>query len=164
MPNGEVSGDGIAFGAPGIPPRWTSSSKDGVGTAYATSSRVWFTVSHGILNEIYYPTIDRAQTRDLQFLITDGKTFFHEEKRDLKWEIHHIERHTLGFRIVSTDPQKRYRLVKEIISDPHQPCVLIDGRLEPGRGWEGRLQVYVLLAPHLELGGWGNSAQRFHTA
>ncbi len=164
MPNGEVSGDGIAFGAPGMPPRWTSSSKDGVGTAYSTASRVWFTVSHGILNEIYYPTIDRPQTRDLQFLITDGKTFFHEEKRDLKWDIHHIERHTLGYRVLSEDPQGRYRLTKEIISDPHQPCVLIDVHLEPAEEWKGRLQVYVVLAPHLDVGGWGNSAQGFHAA
>src|SRR5213076_245311 len=45
----------IAFGAPGIEPRWTSSTKEGVGTAYHTSCRVWFTLSHGIVNEIYYP-------------------------------------------------------------------------------------------------------------
>lgn len=40
---------GEAFGRPGIPPKWTSSPKEGVGTAYSTSSRVWFTLSHGIL-------------------------------------------------------------------------------------------------------------------
>jgi glucoamylase len=164
MYNGAVSGDGMAFGAPGIPPRWTSSSKEGVGTAYSTSSRIWFTVSHGILNEVYYPTIDRPQIRDLQFLITDARTFFHEEKRDLRWEIEYIERHTLGFRIVSSDPQGRYRLIKEIVSDPHQPCVLIHTRLEPAPEWRRRLQIYVLLAPHLEGGGWGNSARRFRTA
>ena len=52
-------------------------------TAYAGSSRIWFTCSHGILNEIYHPTIDRPQVRDMEFLITDGETFAHEEKRDL---------------------------------------------------------------------------------
>jgi len=30
-----------AFGHPGIEPRWTRSGKDGVGTAYSASSRVW---------------------------------------------------------------------------------------------------------------------------
>jgi len=96
-----------AFGHPGIPPRWTSSSKEGVGTAYSTSSRIWFTLSHGILNEIYYPTIDRPQVRDLQFLITDGETFFHEEKRDLDSQIEYIEPHTLGYRVVRRDPDGR---------------------------------------------------------
>jgi len=46
---------GEAFGAPGLLPRWTSSVKDAVGTAYSASSRVWFTCSHGILNEISHP-------------------------------------------------------------------------------------------------------------
>jgi glucoamylase len=72
-----------AFGAPGIEPRWTSSAKEGLGTAYHTSCRVWFTLSHGIINEIYYPCVDEPNTRDFQFLITDGETFCHEEKRDL---------------------------------------------------------------------------------
>ena len=57
-----------ATGGPGIEPRWTRSDKEGVGTAYSALSRVWFTVSKGILNEIYYPTIDRPQIRDLQYL------------------------------------------------------------------------------------------------
>ena len=120
-----------AFGAPGMPPKWTSSSKEGVGTAYSSSSRCWFTLSHGILNEIYYPTIDRPQIRDMQFLITDGETFFHEEKRDLESEISYIEPHTLGYRIVSSDRERRYQLIKEIVADPHQPCVLIRTRIEP---------------------------------
>ena len=77
----------VAFGAPGIEPRWTSSAKEGVGTAYHTSCRVWFTLSHGIVNEIYYPHVDKPNTRDFQFLISDGETFCHEEKRDLNHEI-----------------------------------------------------------------------------
>lgn len=159
--NGDVSrNSGQAFGRPGIPPRWTSSSKEGVGTAYNTASRVWFTISHGILNEVYYPTIDRPQIRDLQFLISDGQSFFHEEKRDLDHEIDRIERDALGYRIVSADRQGRYRIIKEIISDPHAPCVLIHARIEARPEWLGRLQVYALLAPHLEVGGWGNSARR----
>jgi glucoamylase len=72
-----------AFGRPGIEPRWTHGSKDGVGTAYAASSRIWFTIWNGVLTEIYYPTVDRPQVRDLQYLITDGERFFHEEKRHM---------------------------------------------------------------------------------
>ncbi len=71
------------FGRPGTPPGWTSNSKAGVGTDYSTSSRVWFTISHGILNEIYFPTIDHPQTRDMRFPITGGETFFREERRGL---------------------------------------------------------------------------------
>jgi len=135
-----------------------------VGTAYNTSSRVWFTISHGIRNEVYYPRIDRPQIRDFQFLITDGETFFHEEKRDLIHRIEYIERHTLGYRIESADKEGRYRIIKEVISDPHEPCVLIRARLDAEGDWRDRLQVYALLAPHLEVGGWGNSVRRVRVA
>jgi glucoamylase len=153
-----------AFGAPGIPPKWTSSSKEAVGTAYHTASCVWLTVSHGILNEIYYPTIDRPQIRDMQFLITDGETFFHEERRDLQSRIDPIERDTLGYRIVSRDAEERYSLVKEVIADPHQPCVLINVQLQADPDWAARLRMFALLAPHLEVGGAGNSARRIRVA
>src|SRR5581483_4828532 len=77
-----------APGSPGIPARWTSAEKSGVGTALTPLSRVWFTLSHGILNEIYYPRTDRACTRDFGLLVADGQSYFSEEKRDCK---HHIE-------------------------------------------------------------------------
>ena len=47
----DLPANGNAFGAPGIEPRWTSSAKEGVGTAYHTSCRLWFTISHGIVKE-----------------------------------------------------------------------------------------------------------------
>jgi glucoamylase len=68
--NTNASENSTAFGAPGIEPRWTSSAKEGVDTAYHTSCRLWFTLSHGIVNEIYYPHVDQPNTRDFQFLIT----------------------------------------------------------------------------------------------
>jgi len=150
---------GEAFGSPGVEPRWTSSLKDAVGTAYAASSRIWFTCSHGILNEIYFPTIDHAQTRDMEFLITDGETFVHEEKRDLKTSFEYIDPSALGVRYVNRDPDGRYSLTKEIICDPHHGVVLQHVRLEGPEDLLPRLKVYALLAPHLDGGGAGNSAR-----
>ena len=79
----KIRGNRRAFGWPGIEPRWTHGDKVGVGTAYSAASRIWFTLWNGIITEVYHPTVDRPQVRDLQFLISDGKTFFHEEKRHL---------------------------------------------------------------------------------
>ena len=64
-----------APGWPGIPPRWTSSAKTGVGTALGGASRVWFTVSHGILDEVYYPRNDQACIRDMGLVVTVGGQF-----------------------------------------------------------------------------------------
>ncbi len=150
---------GEAFGAPGLEPRWTSSVKDAVGTAYSASSRVWFTCSHGILNELYHPTIDSAQVRDMEFLVTDGETFVHEEKRDLLISFEYIHKETLGIRYVNRDPDCRYSLTKEIICDPHHSVVLQRVRLEAREDLLPRLRVYALLAPHLDGGGAGNAAR-----
>jgi glucoamylase len=148
----------VAFGAPGIEPRWTSSAKEGVGTAYHTSCRVWFTLSHGIVNEIYYPHVDQPNTRDFQFLISDGETFCHEEKRDLNHEIEYPERDCLFYRLTNTEPNGRYRLVKRVLSDPHRSVLLIHTKLAVfDESLRGKLRLYALLAPHLGGFGAGNS-------
>jgi glucoamylase len=146
-----------ATGAPGIPPRWTRSAKDVVGTAYSSVSRVWFTLSKGVLNEIYYPTIDQPQVRDLQLLVTDGQTFFHEERRDLIAHTEYLAQHGLGVRIVNRDPGGRYQIEKEVISDPHRNSILMDVRLAGDPDFLAKLHLYVLLSPHLCVGGWGNN-------
>ncbi|HEY3741603.1 MAG TPA: hypothetical protein VGL53_17240, partial [Bryobacteraceae bacterium] len=77
-------GERSAFGAPGCEPRWTDANKEGIGTAYSSGGRVWFTIRQGILTEVYYPTIDRPQLRDMGLLFADGNGLFLEEKRDLE--------------------------------------------------------------------------------
>ncbi len=155
---------GEAFGAPGLLPRWTSSVKDAVGTAYSASSRVWFTCSHGILNEIYHPTIDSAQVRDMGFLVTDGETFKHEEKRDLVSTFEYIHPEALGVRYINRDPGGRYTLTKEIICDPHHSVILQHVRLEGHEDLIPRLKIYALLAPHLDGGGAGNTGRALDVA
>src|SRR6202161_3450802 len=147
----------VATGAPGIPPRWTRSAKDAVCTAYSAASRLWFTSSAGMVNKIYFPTIDTPQVRDLQFLITDGETFFHEERRDLPSTTEYLANVGLGGKIVSHPPDGPYHIFKEIITDPHQPTLLVNPRLEGDEELLKKLHLYVLLAPHLNVGGWGNS-------
>ena len=150
---------GEAFGGPGSEPRWTSSVKDAVGTAYAASSRIWFTCAYGVLNEVYHPTLDRAQVRDMEFLVTDGESFVHEEKRDLHSTFEYIHEEALGVRYTSRDPEGRYTLTKEIICDPHHAVILNHVRIEGDADLLPRLKVYALLAPHLDGGGAGNSAR-----
>ena len=144
-----------AFGAPGIEPRWTSSAKEGIGTAYHTSCRLWFTLSHGIVNEIYYPHVDQPNTRDFQFLITDGETFCHEEKRDLSHQVEYPERDCLLYRLTNSDPEGRYRLIKYVLTDPHRSVLLVHTKVEIlDETLRGRLRLYALLAPQ----GASNSA------
>ncbi len=144
-----------AFGAPGIEPRWTSSAKEGVGTAYHTSCRLWFTLSHGIVNEIYYPRVDQPITRDFQFLITDGETFCHEEKRDLDHCVEYPEHDCLLYQLTNSDPEGRYRLVKQVLTDPHRSVLVVHTQVKVrDESLRGKLRLYSLLAPQ----GADNSA------
>src|SRR5215813_8220789 len=147
----------VAFGHPGLEPRWTHGNKDGVGTAYSGESRIWFTIFQGVITETYFPTVDHPQLRDLQYLITDGKTFFHEEKRHLESTIERGSDHALHFTIISSDPARRYSITKEVITDPHYPCLLLKTRISGSPGFLNTLRLYALCAPHLETGGASNN-------
>jgi glucoamylase len=153
-----------ATGGPGIPPRWARSDKDCIGTAYSGLSRVWFTVSRGVIEEVCYPTIDRPQIRDLQLLVTDGASFFHDTRRHMDSVHEHLAPDALGFRITSTARDGHYRILQEVIADPHQTCILAQTRLEADAALLPQLRLFALLAPHLEVGGWGNTGNVVQTA
>jgi glucoamylase len=147
-----------APGGPGIPPRWTSSAKLGVGTSLSPGSRIWFTLSHGIIDEIYYPRVDQACIRDLGFIVTNGEDFFSEEKRDTKNEISYLAKGVPAYRFVNTCNEGRYRIEKEIMTNPQREVVLQRIRFVPLEGALTDYRLYVLLAPHLGNHGSGNTA------
>jgi len=151
--------DGIRYapGWPGIEPRWTSSAKTGIGTALNLNSKVWFTISHGILNEIYFPRVDQACTRDFGLLVTDGHSYFSEEKRDCAFQNLPVEPGVPVFQLVNTSNDGRYRIEKEVLSDPRRNVVLQKVRFVPLRGSLADYRLYALLAPHLANFGYGNT-------
>jgi len=148
---------GHAPGWPGTPARWTSAAKTGVGTALGGSA-IWFTLSHGILNEIYAPRMDEAATRDLGLVVTAAGGFFSETKRHAR---HSTECPFPGvpyYRLVSTCSRGRYRVESEVICDPCRPVVLERVRFLPLEGAREDYRLFALLAPHLGNHGAGNTA------
>ncbi len=118
---------------------------------------MWFTLSHGIFNEIYYPSIDQACVRDLGLLVSDGSTFFSEEKRDAVSRVDWAAPGVPAFRVVNTSRDGRYRITKHIVADPYRDTVLQQTKFDALDG-RSDYQVYALLAPHLANGGGDNSA------
>jgi glucoamylase len=147
----------FAPGWPGIPPRWTSSAKTGVGTALNQHSKVWFTLSHGILNEVYFPRVDQACTRDLGFIITDGRSFFSEEKRHCTFENKPFEPGVPAFEVTNTEIDGRYRIHKEVFTDPYRNVVVQSVRFEALQGQLSDYRLYALLSPHLANCGYKNT-------
>lgn len=144
-----------APGAPGLPATWSSSAKEMVGCALG-SSRLWFTIGGGIINEVYYPRVDLPQIRDLGFIVADGKGFWVEVKR--MW------RHTLelaapgvpAVRIVHR--HERFELSLRITPCERRDVLLIEVALTG----DETLRPYALLAPHL--GGTGANNYAYTTA
>ena len=153
-----------APGWPGSEPRWTSSAKTGLGTALNQESRIWFTLSHGILNEIYYPRVDQACTRDMGLIVTDGRQFFSEEKRHTLHETTCLAPGVPAYRLVNTCVHGRYRIEKQILTDTKRPVLLQRTRFVALQGAATDYHLYVLLAPHLANHGGSMTAPRMATS
>src|SRR6516225_9771594 len=136
----------VAPGGPGMSPRWTRGAKEAVGTAYASGSRVWYTVAAGILTEVFYPTVDTPQIRDLQLLVTDGSTFFHDERRHTRSTVTCVDEAALGFDIVNVAQGDRYTIRKTLIGAPHHDCVLMRTAVEASPDVFRTLQLFLLCA------------------
>jgi glucoamylase len=152
-----------APGGPGLEPRWTSSTKSGVGTAFDGRSLVWFTISHGIIDEVYYPRVDQANTRDLGLLVTDAGApdaapFFSEEKRDAGSVVHLLAAGVPGYRLVNTCSRGRYQIEKTIVTDPERDVLVQCVRFHALVGAPESYRVFALLAPHIGNQGYGNDA------
>lgn len=147
-----------APGWPGIPARWTSSAKSGVGTSLSPASPVWFSLSHGIFNEIYYPDIDAPCTRDMGLIITDGLGYFSEEKRHAGSRLTYPSEGVPAYHLENRCVHNRYLIKKDILTDPRREVVLQMTEFAPAQGRLKDYHLYVLLAPHLGNYGSGNTA------
>lgn len=147
-----------APGWPGIEPRWTSSAKSAVGTALGDGSHVWFTASHGILNEVYYPEVDTACLRDAGLLITARDGFFAEEKRDCTHDVTWLAPGVPAWRFVNTCREGRFAIEKRVCTSPEHDVVLQQIHFVPTQGTLADYTATLLLSPHLGNHGAGNTA------
>src|SRR5512142_1043588 len=97
-----------AFGAPGLPPTWTSSAKDVVTTSLG-SSRLWATVGFGILNEVFWPETGQPQIRDLGFILARQGSWI-ELKRAQRYTLELPAPHIPLARIVHEGDDYRFTL------------------------------------------------------
>jgi len=141
-----------APGGPGAIPTWTKASKDGVGTSVTPQSKVWFTLEGGILTEVYYPRVDQADVKSLEFAVSDG-THVWIESRDMRHAIERIDDHALLFRQISTGPAGRFSITKTYATDPRTNTLLVDVTFSgpPGDA------LYVLYHPALKNSGYGDT-------
>jgi glucoamylase len=109
------------------------------------------------VNEVYYPRLDQANTRDCGLLVADGRQFFSEEKRHARHAIVPLAPGVPGYRLTNTCLHGRYRLEKVVVTDPQRDVLLQSVRFVPLQGPRTDYGVYTLLAPHIGNCGASNT-------
>jgi glucoamylase len=136
-----------APGAPGQVATWTEGDKDGIGSAAGTASKVWLTLDDGVLTEVYAPDLGTPSVRDMQFVVTDGRSFAEREREDATHSVTLVDARSLTYRQVNTARSGRWRITKTYVTDPARSAVLVDVVFESLTGRPYRL--YALLDPAL---------------
>jgi glucoamylase len=148
-------GNNLAPGAPGLDAQWTSAGKEAVGTSNTLESKVWFTLGGGgVMDEVYYPTVDVANTRTLQFFVTGCGNTALEGEGEAARRIEATDTQSLSFR--QTTETTLYTLTKSYTTDPERPVVLIDVEFK-GR-CRALQRLYVFYDPSLNNSGMHDSA------
>ncbi len=155
-----------APGAPGAVPTWTTGSKDGLGTSTTAESKVWYTLQGGIMTEVYYPRLDVANTRTLEFAVSDGKHVWLESK-DMQHQTVRARMDALVYQQVSSVSQKaagelpvNFQIYKTYTTDPARNTVLIDVAFDAAAPYK----LYVLFDPALKNLGTGDTGSSHNGA
>ncbi|HEX8189527.1 MAG TPA: glycoside hydrolase family 15 protein, partial [Pyrinomonadaceae bacterium] len=145
-----------APGAPGRDAQWPSAGKEAVGTSNTAASKVWFTLRGGVLDEVYYPTVDVANTQSLQFFVFNYDTRKVEtEAEDALHRIEVVRPDSLTFRQVNTAKSGRWKIAKTYTTDPQSDALLIDVRFDSR---SERDFLYVYYDPSLGNSGMHDTA------
>ena len=145
-----------APGSPGMSPTWSSSDKDFVTTSLG-ASRLWATIGHGVVNEVFWPSTGRPRLRDLTFYLV-GENRWHDLKRIARYRLAQPTP-TLPLLTVVHDGDD-YALTLEVLPDPDRDVLLLR------YGVEGPYELAIVAAPHLAENGvcdaaWVDSGELF---
>ena len=151
-----------APGAPGAKAFWTPANKQGFGTSTTTQSKLWHTLQGGELTEVYYPDLGTPALRDLQLIVTDGRTFTDRETDATNQHVELVDKRSLTYRQINTAKSGRYRIIKTYVTDPARNALLVDVRFQSltGRPY----QVYAYVDPSLSNDGNDDSGTTSHGA
>ncbi len=114
-----------APGAPGDDAHWPGAAKNGFGTSTTLASKVWFTLSGGVMTEAFYPRLDVPNTQILQFVVV-GNSAIETESEDMVHRLEIPDARSLLFRQINTSRNGSYTITKTYATDPLRPTILID--------------------------------------
>src|SRR4051812_40249363 len=147
----------LAPGAPGRDAQWESAGKEGVGTSVTFASKVWFTLRDGVMTEVYYPTLDVADVRMLQFVfVSPDRKRVEVESEDTTHLLDPLDPRSLSFRQVNRAKSGAYTISKTYVVDPERSVIQIRVYFETSK--DAPYALYVYYDPSLNNSGMHDAA------
>jgi glucoamylase len=148
-----------APGAPGADAHWLSAAKNGFGTSNTLQSKVWFTLTDGVLSEVYYPTLDVPNVQSLQLIVVTPEGKVETESEDTTHSMVVMDdARSLSFRQDNTAKSGAYTITKVYVSDAERSSILIDVNFRWKLANVFRGALYVYYDPSLNNSGLHDSA------
>ncbi|MDQ1612346.1 MAG: glucoamylase [Pyrinomonadaceae bacterium] len=151
-----AAGSNLAPGAPGAEAHWPGAGKQGVGTSNTLDSKVWFTLGEGVLTEVYYPTVDVANSQELQFVVVSSGGRVETERDDAAHRVEVVDGRALTFRQVNTAKSGAWTITKTYVTDPARHTLLVNVEFKSRNPRTDALYVYY--DPSLNNSGLHDSA------
>lgn len=145
---------------PGVASVWAPADKEFLGTSMSDGSRVYFTGAEGIVTEVFYPTLDKVQNVDLQFLVTDVSGSWgseQAEERKQKHDVSLIDKRAMAWQVLTTADNGKWTITKKIVTNPGRNSLIQRVQfqtLESGKTVQD-YRVYVLNNPAIDNSGGG---------
>jgi glucoamylase len=150
-----ANAQGSAPGAPGANATWDEPSVTGFADSLGSSSKVWYTIGDGELENAFYPETDTPDTFGLQYAVTDGSTFTELETTGTTHSISLLNNSSLVWKQVNTADNGDFTITKTYIADPSRSVILVQTTFDNTSS--KALKLYVDYHPQLDNDGMGNT-------
>ena len=150
----------LAPGAPGADAHWLSAAKNGFGTSNTVHSKVWFTLTDGVLSEVYYPTLDFPNVQSLQLIIVtpEGKVETESDDTTHSISLTAVDANSLSFRQENKAKSGAYIIYKDYATDPQRNSLLLHVSFRSWVNDSSAYGLYVYYDPSLNNSGRHDSA------
>ncbi len=146
---------GSAPGAPGANATWNEPGVTGFAGSLGASSKVWYTIGNGELENAFYPETDMPATFGLQYAVTDGSSFTELETTGTTHKTTLLSDNSLVWQQVNTADNGDFTITKTYVADPSRS--VIDVQTTFANTSSTALKLYVDYHPQLDNDGMGNT-------
>jgi len=145
----------VAPDAPGAAAYWNESNVGGFADSLGASSKVWYTLGDGELENAFYPETDTPDTYGLQYVVTNGTSFGDTETTGTTHAISLADPTSLTWKQVNTATNGDFTITKTYIADPTRSVILVQTTFDNLSS--SPLSLYVDYHPYLDNDGMGNT-------